>query len=335
VKIALGAVAVAIVLAGCGAAGANPNPRSLVIYNGQHPQLTNQLVAAFEKQTRISVQVRTDDGIVLADQLMQEGSSSPADVYLSENSPELVTLDQRGLLAKLSPSTLDQVPRSDGPPSGDWAPLAARVSGLVFNPGRISSSALPRSILDLAAPAWRGRIALAPTDSDFPPLVAAVAAAYGTNEARSWLAGLKRNAQSFQTDEAVVAAVNSGQVAAGVINQYYWYRLRLELGARAIHSSVYYFPDHNVGSIENISGVGVLASSHHRQAADAFARFLVSPAAQRILAASDDFEYPVRRGVAPNSALPPLTRVGPATLGVVALGNDRGAAALIQQAGLA
>ena len=45
--------------------------------------------------------MRTNDGIVLADQLLQEGSSSPADVYLTENSPELVTLDEHGLLAKL------------------------------------------------------------------------------------------------------------------------------------------------------------------------------------------------------------------------------------------
>ena len=59
---------------------------SLLLYNGQHPQVTSALVAAFEKQTGIRVAVRSDDGIVLADQILQEGGSSPADVYLTENS---------------------------------------------------------------------------------------------------------------------------------------------------------------------------------------------------------------------------------------------------------
>jgi iron(III) transport system substrate-binding protein len=81
---------------------------------------------------------------------------------------------------------------------------------------------MPQSILQLAQPAWKGKVAIAPTVSDFLPLVGAVIAAYGTTAAQHWLAGLKRNAQTLQSDEAVVAAVNRGDVATGVINQYYW-----------------------------------------------------------------------------------------------------------------
>jgi iron(III) transport system substrate-binding protein len=305
-----------------------------VLYNGQHPQLTDELVKAFEKQTGISVRVRTNDGIVLADQLLQEGRSSPADVYLTENSPELSTLDQHGLLAKLPASTLEHLPRQAEPPSGDWAPVARRISALAYDPARESTATLPRSILELAEPAWKGKVAIAPTDSDFPPLVGAVIAAYGTTAAENWLAGLKRNAQVFQSDEAVVAAVNRGAIATGVINQYYWYRLRLELGSSAIHSAVHYFPGHNVGSVENISGAAVLASSDRPREANAFVDFLVSAAGQQILAHSYDFEYPARPGVAPNPMLPRLSSIAPATLGAVALGNDQAAAKLIQQAGL-
>jgi iron(III) transport system substrate-binding protein len=330
----IAALALTVVLAGCGSGAGGGNARSIVLYNGQHPQLTDELVTAFEKQTGISVQVRTNDGIVLADQLLQEGRSSPADVYLTENSPELSTLDQRGLLAKLPSATLEQVAGKDEPPSGNWAPVARRISGLAYDPSQVSTATLPRSVLELAQPAWKGKVAIAPTDSDFPPLVGAVIAAYGNKAAESWLAGLKRNAQIFQSDEAVVAAVNRGDIATGVINQYYWYRLRLELGAGAMHSSVYYFPGHNVGSVENISGVAVLASSGRRSEANAFVDFLVSAAGQQILARSDDFEYPVRPGVAPNPVLPPLSSISPATLGAVALGNDQAAAKLIQQSGL-
>jgi iron(III) transport system substrate-binding protein len=327
----IAALALTLPALACGTGGGDP---SIVLYNGQHPQLTTALIAAFTKRTGIQVQQRTNDGIVLADQLLQEGSASPADVYLTENSPELVTLDQHHLLAPLDRSTLAQVPASERAPTGDWAGVALRVGGLAYDPALISAARLPRSVLALAAPRWKGKIAIAPADSDFAPLVGAVIATYGTSVAQRWLAGLKRNAQIFQTDEAVVAAVNRGDVATGLINHYYWYRLRLEIGAGAIHSRVFYFPNHDVGSIENISGAAVLASSAHKRDAQRFIAFLVSRAAQEILAHSDDFEYPERAGVKPNPALRPLSTISPARLGPVKLGNDQQAARLIEQSGL-
>jgi len=317
-------------LNGCGAGGG----RELLLYNGQHPQLTTALVAAFEKETHITVRVRTNDGIVLADQILQEGADSAADLYLSENSPELVTLDEHHLLAKLDAATLAQVPARVNAPTGDWAAMALRVGGLAYDPRRAAPGALPRTILELGEPRWKGRIGLAPTDSDFPPLVGAVIAAYGKPAAQTWLAGLKRNAVIYQSDESVVSAVDRGNVATGLINAYYFYRLRLQVAGNAIHSAIYYFPNHEVGSIENISGAAVLASSRHQADARAFVRFLISPAAQAIIANSDDFEYPARPGVKPNPALPALSAISPATLSVNALGNDQQAAALIRSSGL-
>jgi iron(III) transport system substrate-binding protein len=329
---ALGAASLALLLAACGGSG---DGRSILLYNGQHPQVTAELVSAFEKQTHIPVSVRTDDGIVLADQLLQEGAASPADVYLTENSPELVELEQHGLLAKLETSTLAQVPARYESPSGQWAGIARRISALAYDPALVGARALPRSILQLAQPRWKGKVAIAPTDSDFVPLVGAIAATYGRHAAAEWLAGLKRNAQLYQSDESVVAAVNRGDVATGIVNHYYWYRLRLQVGARAIHSALYFFPDHDVGSLENVSGAAVLRTSRHPQEAQAFVRFLLSPAAQQILAHGYDFEYPTRPGVAPNPQITPLARIEPATLNPVALGNDQQASQLIQESGLA
>jgi iron(III) transport system substrate-binding protein len=327
---ALSVVGIAFALAGCG--GTAPN--TIVLYNGQHPQLTSELVSAFTRQTGIHVSVRTGDGIVLADQILQEGHSSPADVYLTENSPELMNLEGHGLLSKLPQSTLDQIPAREDSPAGDWVGVALRISSLVYDPARVTRSQLPRSVLELAQPQWKGRIAAAPIDSDFPPLVGAIIAADGKAAAVRWLDGLKRNAQTYQDDESVVAAVNRGDVAAGIINQYYWYRLRLELGTSHTSSRLYYFPNHDPGSVENISGAAVLASSSHKALAERFVHFLASAAGQEILAHGYDFEYPARPGVTPNPALPPLDSISPATLSVSALGTDQEASQLIEQAGL-
>jgi iron(III) transport system substrate-binding protein len=282
-------VAAVATLAGCGGGGG----RSLLLYNGQHLELTRSLVTAFKGATGISVNLRTNDGVVLADQILQEGRSSPADVYLTENSPELVELAEHGLLARLPQSVLTQVPARDRARDGTWVGVALRVSSLVYNPSLLPRSQLPHSILDLAQPSWKRKVAIAPIDSDFPPVVGAVIATEGADGAARWLAGLKRNADVYQTEESVVAAVNRGDVACGIINQYYWFRLQREVGNGAMRSALYYFPSGDPGSIVNVSGVAVLASAHRRRDAERFVAFLVSRAGQLLIARGDDFEYPV------------------------------------------
>jgi iron(III) transport system substrate-binding protein len=322
-------VASGLIVAGCGGS----NKPSIVLYNGQHPELTAAMVSAFQRATGISVEQRTNDGVVLADQILDEGKSSPADVYLTENSPELVSLSEHGLLARLPGSILDEVPAADRSPSGTWVGVALRVSSLVYNPARISRSQLPRSILDLATAKWKGKVAIAPLDSDFPPVVGAVIATHGQKAAAAWLAGLKRNAAVYQDEESVVSAVNRGSEAVGVINHYYWYRLRREVGAKAIHSALYFFPNDDAGSVVNVSGAAVLASSPHRGDAERFVALLVSPAGQRLISRGDDYEYPVRPGVAPNPALPALASIPHASISVAALGNDLPARTMIIKAG--
>ena len=80
-------------LAACGkssgapAADAPISGQTITLYNGQHEQTTNALVDAFTKQTGVKVKVRSDDEDVLAQQIQQEGSKSPADVFFTENTP--------------------------------------------------------------------------------------------------------------------------------------------------------------------------------------------------------------------------------------------------------
>jgi iron(III) transport system substrate-binding protein len=335
--ISAGTLAAAALLTACSGASAadsgDSGSTTITLYNGQHPELTAALVSAFEKQTGIHVKVRSDDGIVLADQMLQEGSHSPADVYLTENSPEMMLLSDHHLLAPLPSSITSQVPSQYDSPTGDWVAISLRVSALAYSPSRLSASQLPASILDLAKPQWKGKVAFSPTDSDFVPLVGAVIAAYGQPAALNWLRGLKANGTTYADIEAADAAVNHGQAAVGIINQYYWYRLQLELGTDT-HSKLYFFPNRDVGGIENISGAAVVASSSHKSAAQQFVSFLVSEQGQRILASGDTFEYPARPGVAANKVLAPLSQVNPAVINVVKLGNDLPAASLLQQAGL-
>jgi ABC-type molybdate transport system substrate-binding protein len=90
-------VGLAACSSGAGGSGSTAAGTTITLYSGQHEETTGKLVAAFTAQTGIKVKVRSDDEAVLAQQIIQEGGASPADVFFTENSPPLVQRDDQGL----------------------------------------------------------------------------------------------------------------------------------------------------------------------------------------------------------------------------------------------
>src|SRR5580698_842461 len=154
VALGLALVVGAVVLAGCSSGSASSD--SLTVYSGQHVQTTEALITAFEKQTGITVNLRSDDEDVLADQIVTEGSRSPADVYFTENSPPLEYLASKNLLAPIDESTLAKTPAKYSSTTGKWVGISARVSVMVYNTSLLKPSQLPTSVLQLADPQWKG-----------------------------------------------------------------------------------------------------------------------------------------------------------------------------------
>lgn len=328
--LAVAATLAALALSACGSAGGD----AITLYNGQHEQTTAALVAAFEKQTGIKVDVRTGDESELGDQILQEGSSSPADVFYTENTPVLEALRERGLLAPVAPATLAAVPSRYDSAQGDWVGVSARVSALVYNTSEISASLLPSSILELAEPKWKGKLGFAPSETDFQPLITAIVRTDGTAAAERWLRGLQANSKTYPDNETVVAQVNNGESAVGLINHYYWFRLRAEIGAGAMHSALHYYAAGDPGDLVNVSAAAVLRSSSHQAAAQRLLAFLVSHAGQEAIAHSDSYEYPLRPGVAPASGLRAFAALHPNPLTPAELGDGSQALALEQKLGL-
>lgn len=324
----------AAVLGACG--GGRTPANGLVLYNGQHVQTTHALVAAFEHQTGIRVAVRSDAEAVLADQIVAEGPHSPADVLYAENSPALEELQAKHVLAPVPHRTLARCPARFESPAGDWVGVSARVSVLVYNTRLVKAAQLPTSVLQLAAPRWKGKLALAPAETDFQPVVTSVDRAYGPKATVSWLDGLKANAAGhlYPDNETVTDEVNKGQAAIGLIDQYYWYRLRAQLGRASMHSAIATFAPRDPGYVVDVSGAGVLRSSAHKAAADRFLAFLASRRAQRIIARSDSYEYPIDSGVRSRPGEPPFAQLRPNPVSVAQLGTGATAVHLLQQAQL-
>jgi iron(III) transport system substrate-binding protein len=336
-RVLVGALA-ALALAGCGsgAGGGAAATGTITIYSGQHPQTTALLVAAFERRTGVHVDERDGDEDVLAQQIAQEGSRSPADVYYAENSQALQFLSEKGLLAPVERTTLAAVPAADDAPGGSWVGVTARVSGIVYNTGLLAPSQVPSAVRQLAEGTWAGKLGLAPSETDFQPIITSVAHSDGHGAALSWLEALKRNAGShvYPDNETLVAEINAGQVAVGIVNHYYWYRLRYELGAGHMHSAFATFAPGDPGYVLDVSGAAVLRSSRHQADAQRFLAFLVSPAGQEIIARSQSYEYPLGSGVATLQPIPAFSSLRPSPLSIGELGDGAAAVALLHEAQL-
>ena len=324
-------------LAACGSAsGASGSAGSITLYSGQHEQTTQDLVAAFEKQSGIQVNVRYNDEDSFADEIVAEKSHPIADVFYTENSPVLEYLQNQGLLAPVNGSTLAKTPSAYNSPQGDWVGVSARVSVLIYNPSLISASQLPTSVLQLANPKYKGKLAFAAGETDFQPIVTSVARAYGDAKAGTWLEGIKANAGShiYPDNETIANEVNRGAVAFGVVNQYYWYRMKAELGASDVQSKIAYFAPHDPGYVVDVSGAGILKSSKNKADAQKFLAFVVSKQGQEIIAHSISYEYPLDDGVTTTAPETPFADLQPYPISIADLGDGSTAISLLRQAGL-
>jgi iron(III) transport system substrate-binding protein len=320
-------------LAGAYAGPARAAETSLVVYNAQHESLTKAWVEAFTRDTGIRVTLRNGGDSELANQIVQEGAASPADVFLTENSPAMSLVENAGLFAPVDPATLAQVRDGFRPAAGKWVGIAARSTVFVYDKRKFPPAQLPASLLDLADPSWKGRWAASPSGADFQAIVSAVLDLKGEKATLDWLKAMKANATAYRGNGAVLRAVNAGQVDAGVIYHYYVFVDQARTGENSGNVGAHYFRHQDPGAFVSISGGGVLASSRNRDAAQALLKWITSARGQAVLRDGNSFEYAVGRGAASNPKLLPLDELDAPKVDASRL-NGRKVVELMTAAGL-
>lgn len=309
------------------------NNQGIVVYNAQHENLVQSWVDGFTKETGIKVTLRNGGDSELGNQLVQEGSASPADVFLTENSPSMVLVDNAKLFAPLDADTLKQVPAEFRPAHGRWIGIAARSTVFVYNPQKLNETQLPASLMDLAKPEWKGRWAASPSGADFQAIISAMLALKGEQATLDWLKAMKTNFVAYKGNSTVMKAVNAGQIDGGVIYHYYRFVDQSKTGENSKNTQLYYFKHQDPGAFVSLSGGGVLASSKHKAQAQAFIKYITGKEGQESLRTNNAFEYAVGVNAASNPKLVPLKdldapKVEPSTL------NSKKVIELMTQAGL-
>ncbi len=282
------------------------DPSALVVYNAQHENLTQAWADEFSRlNDGVKVQLRNGSDLEMGNQIVAESTDSPADVFITENSPGMNLVEGAGLLTSIDPATLTQIPAQYSPSTGNWIGVAARSTVFIYNTTKLTADQLPKSLLDLANPEWKGRWAASPGGADFQAIVSALYVLKGADPTESWLTGMKENFTAYKGNSTVMKAVNAGEIDGGVVYHYYWYGDQAKTKENSANTALHFFGNQDPGAFVSVSGAGVLASSDHQEVAQKFVAFIASKAGQDIVAKTL-LEYPLLDS-ASNPVLKPLS----------------------------
>jgi iron(III) transport system substrate-binding protein len=331
--LALALLVIATGVAACGSGDdSSSDEAKLTVYSGRNEALVGPLLDRFAEQSGTELEVRYGDTAELAATLREEGDRTPADVFFAQDGGALGAIEKEGMLATLPQTSLDQVDERFRSPTGRWVGASGRVRVIAYDGRELRADEVPDSVFDLTRPQWRGKVGWAPTNGSFQAFVTAMRKVHGDAATERWLTGMKNNdTQAYDNNILVRDAIAAGEVQAGLINHYYVFEALAEDPDYPVEL---HFPrDGDVGALINVAGVGVLAGTEHRAAAQRLVDFLLSREAQEYFR-EETAEYPIAAGVRPLAVLPPLASIEQPNVDLVDMDDLQGTLELLERTGV-
>ena len=335
--LAASALSLSVLVSGCAsettsepsASGtADSNTGSITLYSGRSEELIAPLLESFTTETGIEVNVRYGESSEMAATILEEGDNTKADVFFSQDAGALGAVSGEARTYPLPEDVLNLVPAKYRAQDGSWVGVSGRARVLTYNPELVTD--LPKSVFDLADPGWKGRIAIAPTNASFQSFVTGMRVTQGEEATAEFLAAMKENAVLYEKNGQILDAVESGEVAAGLLNHYYWFEKAAEIGAESMKSKMNWFADGDAGNLVNVAGVSLLSDNPN---ALVFASWLLGETAQKYFL-EKTFEYSLTLDVSPDPALPKLSEINGPEIDLSNLSSLEQTLQLLTEAGL-
>jgi iron(III) transport system substrate-binding protein len=272
----------------------------LNIYTTREPALLQPLLDSFTTNSGIKVNtVFLKDG--LAERVLSEGASSPADILMTVDAGNLVDLVEKGVTQAVDSAVLKEaVPAELRDADGNWFALSMRAR-VLYAANDLDLASF--NYEDLADAKWKGKVCIRSGQHPYnTALFADYVAHYGAEETEKWLAGVKDNLarKAGGGDRDVAKDILGGICDIGIANSYYVGLMRSGKGGEdqikwgeAIKVVLPTFKDG--GTQVNISGAAVAKNAPNKDNAVKLLEYLVSAEAQKIYAEAN-YEYPVRQG---------------------------------------
>jgi len=292
-------IAVAVGMVSLASSFSALSAQEINIYSYRQAFLIDPVVAQFEKDTGINVNVVfAKKG--LSERLKREGKHTKADLVLTTDISRLMELKDKGLVAAVDNKIIEaNVPAHLRDPQDNWFALTTRVRNIYASKERFGNVAI--SYEDLASDKFKGKIC---TRSGKHPytvaLVSSMIAHHGEAETQTWLTKVKNNlARKPQgNDRGQIKAIAAGQCDVALGNSYYFGKMLTNPEQKPAADKVnILFPNQNGrGAHVNVSGMALTKYAPNKANAIKLMEYFTGDLAQGIYA-KVNLEYPVNPSV--------------------------------------
>jgi iron(III) transport system substrate-binding protein len=290
--------------------GCESNKKEVVIYTSVDQIFSEPIFRAFEHETGITVRAVFDTeetkSTGVLNRLIAESKQPQADVFWSGDPVRPFLLVKRGLIEPYLSASAEGIPAALRAADGTWTGFAARARVLLVNKTKVSKDEMPRSVLDLTNPRWRGQAALAnPLYGTTTMHVAALFAVWGDERARNFLNGLKTNdVRIASSNGEVKRLVAAGEVAFGLADT--------DDASEALQEGApieVVYPDQDgMGTLVMPTAVVLMRGAPHAEAGRRLIDFLLGAEVERRLAETAA-HIPLRPGVPTPVNVKPLSAI--------------------------
>ena len=280
------------------------------VFSSRHYDSDIQLYKIFTEKTGIKVNVISGKDAALQKRIIEEGSDSKADLYMTSDAGRLGSFNQKEMFQNSMSSIIKQkVPENFR--NQNWTAISKRARIFYYSKDRVAKEELESlSYEDLSNSKWKNRIVVRQSNNIYnQSWVASLISNNGSKKIEKWTKEIVNNfARSPKgNDRAQILAVAAGEADLAIANTYY-YALMLS-GQKgkdqqeAAKKVTPFFPNQNDrGTHMNISGAGVLKNSPNPKNAIKLLEFLLTKEAQ-VHIVNNTFEYPIINEVEPNQII--------------------------------
>lgn len=278
----------------------------LNVYSNRHYDADQVALDRFTKETGIKVNLVKAGADELISRLEMEGENSPADVFITVDAAKLNRAKELGLFQSVEATTSNKPEFIDA--DKEWYGITYRARVIAYDKADVDPSQLS-TYEDLADPKWNDKVIIRSSSSAYnQSLLSSIIYASDRATAKTWAQGIVNNMvrEPKGGDRDQIKAMASGVGDVAIVNTYYVGLLlnsENEEEVKAGKSVGIFFPNQEGrGAHINISGIGVTKNAPNKENAIKLIEFLTSEEIQKFYA-SNSFEYPVHKNVAPDSTV--------------------------------
>ena len=204
------------------ALGCTKSADRVVVYSAQDEEFAKGIFADFEREQKLKVAPKFDTeankSVGLAAELEVEAPLPRCDVHWNNEILGTIRLARKGIYEPNRFAPRDGFPAWSRGKDGTWQAFAERARVLIVNTNLVPEAERPTSLFDLAAPKWKGRVAMAkPLFGTTATHAACLFEVMGTDAAKRFYRDLKANGvQIVPGNKQVARGVADGTYAFGI-----------------------------------------------------------------------------------------------------------------------